>query len=844
MRANLESRPRTPRPTIWKAAKVFSYFVDSPDYRIEVIAYDDLENLSTIDLVRVRIPKFLPKVFGGDPVALYDGYERCFWEASDRDSITQGIDGPPPQDQRLCPMLHLVVGPEPTVEPLAILKPEDPGQYGIRLCLVRVESATRVPQPGETPRLGSLIGYSESPVMASIYRRSSSALSDRDFDELGYAPTDLARIERQKNRHRIVHANEDWEIEVTFEDPYSPGTWLIDVEPLDNVPSWGVKSAYSVRITRTENISVSGSQKIWAPEGTSAVPNFGSLLLLLAQRNRATNSLVHAQSHELGMSEITAAGIRTAVEFEDMRLGVQPSGVESLILDSVIASLEMSPVVGSIFEFGHLTYALATGYDMFGRKLSQAELAMMGIGAFIGVLPGVPGATGLKLLKEHTDKVLRNAFPQSPVSLISLNPGLREIAEKFFNRYAPDVAKEAIKKLDPSTPDDLIKRLKSTDPTKAQLADLVGRIGAILIPQIAKLPRIDSMPHCLALKHFSTIDPGDFHYFRDLYDRNQIPDYDALLEAFRESVKKSDPTIFQSYVTNQFGKQGWDVCSDELHRRVLGTIFDLENGGFRLAGHEDSFLREMLAQRWDKRRSYLEKAPNMGKVTLEWILTLPENSRVRMILQMELGPQYEKLLKRAVRLESYAVSPQSAAAFDQMMKGGLEKGSPSFSGPYTMMREKVVEIAGSVGRLFQCDHVLEARFFRRGFQTVWAMHSDDFQAFLVPYNGEVLRGLLAQRVSSAIYTHTQKSALTRKFIPYGKEGYFTTVEVFETYQYIYVHIFGLNFDFFVKQVGPIFSELAAARGEKAIKFEAIDSKTLGAQIKAKLELIRNEPMIE
>lgn len=64
------------------------------------------------------------------------------------------------------------------------------------------------------------------------------------------------------------------------------------------------------------------------------------------------------------------------------------------------------PVLGDLVDIGEFIYGVATGQDRWGRPLTRQDIAVLGMGAVIGLVPGLSGATVRQALNV-TDDVAR-----------------------------------------------------------------------------------------------------------------------------------------------------------------------------------------------------------------------------------------------------------------------------------------------------------------------------------------------------------------------------------------------------------------------------------------------------
>lgn len=806
--------------TRWAADGVFSWIDWSTAESVETIAHQDPDTGQVTVLARVHTP------------VIRDGYARSYWYVDDRkDLANPEYQGFPGFAELLDPMLTIVVSPEPTIVPVNVLKPEEKGSGKIRLAVLRLDSAASISIEEESPRVGAMIGYGAPPTSPEQTRTSTLPVDDTEFNQPGYEAVDLFRIERKPNSTRFYHQNGEWDVTVSYRDILKPAAHRAYAEPRGSMAGINAQSAYTVYVTYTDGIDITANQRTSAAEALVFAVPFSIFIKYLYLRDIATRSLVELRAHPLQMRDVDALGLRGAGEYEEQAVELQYGTLDSLALDIFIMGVENTPAIGPIFEVGHLAYGLITGYDMFGRKLSQTDVGGMGLGAMMALLPhnGLPGF--LSKCKALTDFMLNKAGPARLIAAGALLPSAR----KFLERAMPPLAREALRYVNVAEVEALLARYNLSSLTNADIARMMQDFARLLMDGLRNIPKVDSMPRMLAIKHFAAIHPEDFPYFTILRDEGKIKDFPALVAAYDSALAAADPVLFKKYLIDNLGAEHWQTCLSELHHRAGRALIDFEKGGFRLASHGDNLTREMLARRWARRKEFLQGAPDMGRYTIEWILSLPAGSRVRAVLIFELGPRYETILRQIAYVQKYAVSAQQAAIYQRFIQ-------TSFMLPYTTLRGRLVAEAGKIGHLFQCDHILESRFFRRGVIGNLPFHSDDWQAILVPYNGEVLRGLLRNGVTSALYTHTQKTALTRRYLPYGKEVYYSVQELFDTYQYIYVQCLGLPYDFWAPIAEPIFRQLARARNE-AIEIAELPLEDLSLMVKNKTLAVKDLPEV-
>ncbi len=806
--------------TRWFADGVFSWTSWEKTKSVETIAHENPDTGQITTLVRIHIP------------IVRDGYSRSYWYIDDRtDLVHPEYYGQAGSKELSDPLLTIVVSPEPTIEPVSVLKPGEAGFGKIRLAVIRLDSAASIAIDDESPRAGGMVGYGTPPAAPEQARTSTLPVDDTEFNQPGYEAVDLFRIERKPNSTRFYHQNGEWDVTVSYHDIFKPAAHRSYVEPRGSMAGINAQSAYAVYVTYTDGIDITANQRTSAAEALVFAVPFSIFIKYLYLRDIAARSLVELRAHPLQMRDVDALGLRGAGEYEEQAVELQYGTLDSLALDIFIMGVENTPAIGPIFEVGHLAYGMITGYDMFGRKLSQTDVGGMGLGAMMALLPhnGLSGFLGK--CKALTDFMFNKAGPARLIAAGALLPSARQ----FLERAMPPMALEALRYVDMAEVEALLARYNLSSLTNADIARMMQDFARLLMAGLKKIPQVDSLPRVLAFKHFAAIHPEDFPYFTILRDEGKISDFSALVAAYDTALAAADPGLFKRYVLDTLGPQAWQTCLSELHHRAGRALIDFEKGGFRLASHGDNLAREMLARRWARRKEFLQGAPDMGRYTIEWILSLPAGSRVRAVLIFELGPRYETILRQIAYVQKYAVSAQQAAIYQRFIQ-------TSFMLPYTTLRGRLVAEAGKIGHLFQCDHILESRFFRRGVIGNLPFHSDDWQAILVPYNGEVLRGLLRNRVTSALYTHTQKTALTRRYLPYGKEVYYSVQELFDTYQYIYVECLGLPYDFWAPIAEPIFRQLARARKE-AIEIAQLPLKDLSLMVKNKTLAVKDLPEV-
>ena len=800
----------------WSADWTFDYAHRDEDFEYRTFAYERGEaNGGPVDVVTVATP-----------ADVQDGWRRWAWYLVGRRSPLKDI-------------LVVIAGPEVRVQHHNYLPKGSmaPTQEGFDIHVVRVPAARFVPQDGETPRLGTLVGTSVSPVLAHILRRQEGAMPDSDF-EIDPCRMDLARVTRSNTSADATHVAGEWRVDVQVVDELAPGAFDITVEPHPEAARLGTQSAFLVRVAHTANYEVSAMQRVSIAERLDPIATLGplpfqALVDYFATQDRQARSLVEVERALLDDSAVAVQGLElNRAKYEPFPTSASFSLAETLFLEGVLAGVEMTPVVGSIFEFGHLTYAAVSGFDIYGRKVSQTDLILMGAFAVIGIVPGVPGHSSLRTYKEVGDSLTRKLNPEA-ASLVSLNPGPVSQFLKLLDSPAPPLLREAARKVPDDEIGGLVTALKkaSKGGGPRQLIDVMA--GTVL-PRLDDLDMIGELPLVLFARAMGRRHPQALESVAELVEAGDDATVQAVVAAYNRALKNADPNELQRVASPEM----WEEYTEAVREAVVDRLFHPDLGGFRDAVNDEILFREFLTSGYE---NYTKKklGKNEGpRIALEWALKQRSNSRFHQAMRLELGPEYKRILEPTWRSIRYGVSASAARVFKEFMSGSpLEVGGQVYQRavrlPYSEMRDLLrksgAEIGESLGRLFETDHLLEKRFFPF---LDGSRHQKDFTSLLVPKNPDVARSLLDNGVDDFLYIHSKKTAAMARYLPYGFEELFTAQQVFNAYQRVFVHELGIPFGFFDELTGEIFEELARGQGRRLSRAEVKDPRVLAARVDA------------
>jgi hypothetical protein len=379
--------------------------------------------------------------------------------------------------------------------------------------------------------------------------------------------------------------------------------------------------------------------------------------------------------------------------------------------------------------------------------------------------------------------------------------------------------REAVEQVSEHEVPEMIEMLIKAADGQIALREALQFMAGKLMPHLRDLPMVENIPQGIFMDALGAVPPSSMS-FASKYGLE--PAASALDDVYYAALRAGDPAELRRYIQRQFGSEAWNEYIEAIRGEVVWRVFDI-NGGFRTPAMNESFWRELLEGGYSGYRAGKLAAGVTARDALEWAMRQTKKTRFHMALQMELGPLYKGLLDPAwlrKLARDYTVSAKQAKVYAEFVKGSLSRVGPSIAMPYREMRRVLTktskEIGERLGHLFESDHVFEARFFRQGEIEGLPIHSADYIAILVPKNATVALALSERGVTGFLYTHARKTALAKKYLPYGKESKFTAQEIYNAYYHIYVHEFGWPGDFFRDLLGDVFSEVARMRGEKFV----------------------------
>jgi hypothetical protein len=822
----------------WRASGAFEYPANTEQERVRVISHlgsgkDEEKSASKVLSIHT-------------PWAKEDGWQRACWFVVDRASPLKA-------------QLFIIAAPEVTIRRYQAIPKSSfaPSPEGFAIHVIRVPAARFVPQPGEAPRLGTFVGPSDYPVydrVRSPLPGQQQTLSDTEF-AADPCRLDLARVERDVRRIRVGHIHGQWSVEAEIVNDDSPGAVDVIVQPHPQANSLGVPSAFLVQIFTLGDVAISAKQRLPA---AAFVPYslLGVKLLLswLSGEGDQVSSLLEVQVAAIPIDKWNLDGYAPeGANFTSLSPVPSNPLLENLSLDFVVAGLEMTPVVGTFFEFGHLAYCAVTGQDIFGRDVSQSDLVLMGVFAVIGIIPGVPGSSGLRALKEHGDKLLARINPMAP-SMISLNPGPIELFHRLLSGNSSHIVKDIAGQVGTKELDEAIESFsKRIDGTLDDLA-LVRKIADVLVPHLKDIPRVELIPEKLFAQAMGAVHPGSLPEI-EIWRKN-LPDSQAsalgeeFYQYFEEALHTQQPALLRSYMLANLPSDAWPAYSNAVRSEVLGRVFDEATGGFRSLKAEESLFREMLEAGYQDYATKKLRKQIHPRAALDWALQQGRNSRFHMLMQMEFGPDFKAILDPKwldSRKWDYTVTPQTKAVFEKFWRGSAHPDGASILMNYSDMVSLRSTLAGdeaaTIYQRLPADHILDDRWARAGVMTEGFIDPSEFTAMLVPHNFEVAQNLIKAGVDpgNIWYLHSVKGRYSLQIFPPGREVQFTAQEIYNGYTHLYVNLMNLPAEFFEENFGHIFQELAYGMGQKIVRGNP-SFEVMSKRVRIALERVNQLPM--
>lgn len=704
--------------------------------------------------------------------------------------------------------LLLVLGPDVTITASVPFDGGVPGHaYQVNLKVVRAAGRHVVPQRGE-PLRPAMLKPVETFVRGQI-REDAADLTpviqptaeEMEVEQLVpqtvgltadlLTGTECARIVRQPGRcvvRQQTATRESWRVEVAQEPLGDSGSFAVEVIGLPLPDETDFISHYRVRIVACGAVTALAYQVPIDNPGLSRDPNPFGIEVSHVDVEVAWEG-DQARMPDTGWVVADARGFRTIEPFA-MRTASQ-----TFALDLLVSAVEMVPIVGSFVEIGGLLYAAATGRTWLGEQVTNSDLALMGIFAIAGLVPGV-SSTVLKRLQDVGGAVLPG------IPLVSLNPGILVELRVFLSANGPRLLREFASRTPKETVEEIVAAMEMALKTggKSQLA---AQIGDLLLRILPATHMIDDVPAAHFVDAMSRLPIEEARGFDALADDVAT----EIRNVFKAAIGAGDPLQLRRQLESAGLGKLWETYYDDVTDHLVFRLFTPDFSAIR----EPQLAGEMVYQSlFSGFADYAARKAREGKAArqaLEWIASVADGSLPAKLMEAELGPSWRTLLKPYVDRRRFAVSAELAKKFKKFA---------SAVGGYGDLRE---EISGlGFGMLFQVDHILEQRFIKAMPETFQA-HADDFLAFLVPWNPAVASQLEPLGVREFLYVHTEKTALMRRLIPYGQEHLLTTQEYFYAYQYVYMKLFDFKGRDFEQSLFDLFAEMNKARLAARVKGE-------------------------
>ena len=652
--------------------------------------------------------------------------------------------------------LLLVAGPRVQLtvpDPLVSSLPPD---LIPEITTIRAREADLVPDLGTPYRAEEIVGMPQW----LINGYDPDATDQTDFEHylgtFGIVPDVFkAQVVPRDNGVTIEHALNHWKLDISVPwDSPAAFAWEI-VQPKGFDPFGGAKNYllgaadFHLRLVCTSNVIV---------DGDTTYTIAGEAISHL-QLDLATVALdeVPVQGADLSRGYL----LRTVMDFPG-RL----SANSIQLLAGVEFALGFVPVVGSVISVAHLGYQAATGHTLWGETVTFRQLLLHGMFALLGCRADAPEAA------EILQKISGRLYPG--LKLVSLNPGPdpRFVAqiEEAANAYVLD----AIERL---SSEDYSKALQTLDDVAADvkpLTELGTLLDDVLYPTTVEL-EAGKVPDLLITQSLEWINPVNLEGFEAM----PLPRQQVVIDAYRSILGGTQaPSLLFDRLEPELATQLTNRIDEWRVGRVLNVFFT----GFRSASLRQAFAR------------YVAGGGHYNAV--QWAATRMDRANVQQ-LALALGSDFRSLLRQLDPDHVWNVTKDAAAHFAANGK------VPDFYS--TLSKDN-----RGFGLLFESDHGIEFRFFRRqldleDFQLAYA----HVQALLVPKNPIVAAQLPADIV---YYAHSVKTAMLARLIPHGFESAYTLQEVLDAYTLVYVHWLKVPLPIYQALVVDTFTGLAKELG--------------------------------
>jgi hypothetical protein len=628
--------------------------------------------------------------------------------------------------------LLLVLAPQVAFTRRDTLATGLPAELVPEITVVRAPGADLVPDQTEAVRLDEIIGVAEWVING--YRPE-----EEDYTAIEqYLGTNAivldvfkAQVLPRGDGVSIVHALNHWRVDVTLPEN-SPATFAYEiVQPTGFDPFAGAKNVllgaahFRVRVAGTGNVVVGGA---------TTYSLVGEQL-----------STLRVEQAVLGLEEVPPQGADLSglrAEVVELPATMSPGTVQ--VGQAAEFAIGMIPVVGSVVGLAHVGYMAATGHTLWGDEVSQSGVVAQGIFALLGCIGDTREAA------EILAKVSERLYPG--VKLVSLNPGpdarfVAQVAEAT-NGYVL----EALERLKVSG--EHMTLLHTLDETTAGLKPLseLGRlVEDTLWTTTSEVLSSGELPERMVTESLEWVHPANL----DSFDALPLPRQHAIIDAYesvRSGVQRS------SYLFDRMEPELAGALLGRMDEWRVGRVMNVFRTGFRPRRIAASFARYVSG-----------RGPYNA---VQWAA-----SRIRgrdaAELELLLGKDFRSLVRQMDPEQLWNVSAEALAKWRTLPRG------VDFYVDLTRKNR-------GTGLLFQSDHGLEYRFFRRtpGLSEELRISHADVRAVLVPANPAVAAQLPAADV---LYAHSVKTAMLARLIPFGTESVFTLQEVLDAYTLVYVH---------------------------------------------------------
>jgi len=703
------------------------------------------------------------------------GYRPVWWQLIEAPRLPK--DNKPTQPDTLL----LVLSPDvELVEPRPLPRGAIGHRSSVNFEIVRANSRADVPQRGEPLRPGmfepvSTFVRAEYDPQWSVLPTSIAIQPQRGEmrDELkavefvgleGVAESgDRAKILRKPGSCVVTHeapGRTSWRVDVTHEDPTKPGSFSVEVTGLPRPGNSLYISHYHVRIVTCGSVHVRAAQSPLDNLYLSDDPNPFDIHV-------SHVTVEHAVMDDQSVMPFTGWVVAHGRGFREIAPYATRPASQTFAINMMVSAIEMIPVVGSIIEIGGVVYAAGTGRTWYGDEVTDGDLALMGVFALLGVLPGVSSG----MLKELSDAG-GSLMPGAP--LISMNPGLVQQARAFL-RNGPRLLRDFVDYADDTVRDEMFTLLKTSLKSGAR-RPLADALGELLMPVLLNADMIDDIPESHLIDQMRRIAIESLPAFDEL----SPDDAEHVTKLFRFATDATDVMLLKGTLEEMGHSVLWSEFYETARDAIVFRLFTSDFSAVRDPTLAGEMVYRSLFEDFATYSARKAKQSKTGRAALEWLDSLNGDALAARMMEGEFGINWRAMLRPYVDGRRYAVSSSQASEFRKFLSDIL---------PYREFRDLVS--GRGFGMLFQVDHILEQRFLKY-LPEQFTDGTDDFLGFLVPWNQTVANNLALHGVTDFLYVHAEKTEMLRQLIPYGYEGMFTTQEYWYVYQYVYIKKFGFT----------------------------------------------------